>query len=928
MPSKKVVETITRSQGLPTKQVHSVCIANKFVWAATSNGLARYDGARLDVFAQEQGLLTHGLRSLLVFEQYLIICSDLGLDLMHIKSNSIVKSINTVELGAGWCQCAATIGDKLILLGCANGLWVYDLERDALDNVSLINPSQVTHLANIKGSGRIMGVTSHHECWLYDPLMQQVSHLFSSDEPIQQLDATDKTYWCVEKQRILELDADGDLIRKLDKPSEILQVKKLLPLGPDRLLIADQERLSEVLISTTPAQVVSEWASDVLINDMCLDDIGNLWIATDYSGLLKVPVLQQFITEIPGLSDSTCLCISHNSATNSTFLGGVDRAFTQNQQQLQEIVAFRNHCCWDIQQDKQGLIWAAAHDGLLTTDNLTATKPTCFKHQDGGFGRCLYFADDGVYFGTTGGLFFLARNSTALTPVLSQSGLTISYVYSIRELAGTVYVTTLGNGIWILEPGTANLQRHTIQDIGVNVYDIDRNQQGELIIAHGNRISKVTNGRVRHVYLSRDPVAAWTCRWYGRAQVLLGTSEGLKLVDANDGIRQFSIARFPSNLFWEFTTSRSLLLDQENCLCGTNDGAFRVALSELMQKVEAPIPEVLFIECSTSFIEQQTGLSLVQGSWQLNITLSCKWLWLDQSTSFEYRLRGFSKKWSVLDSRTLSLTSLPPGEYGLEVRVNNGLTQSNIDYPLLLIRVIPTSLLLKTLFHLTKAIKSAISFMMKIGDAWTIERRYKSLEQVVKHRTEELAHANKQLSLVNQKLVSLSETDQLTQLDNRHAFVNKFNQELTHAVREHYPISLLMIDIDSFKTYNDNYGHLEGDLCLSEVASCLRNQVKRATDLIARFGGEEFIIALPNMELEQAYLFAQQCVESVRARKLPHEYSPVTSVVTISIGVACMTPEHKLKQADFESFRQNLTEMADKNLYQAKQGGRNRACSA
>ena len=133
-----------------------------------------------------------------------------------------------------------------------------------------------------------------------------------------------------------------------------------------------------------------------------------------------------------------------------------------------------------------------------------------------------------------------------------------------------------------------------------------------------------------------------------------------------------------------------------------------------------------------------------------------------------------------------------------------------------------------------------------------------------------------------------------------------------------------MIDIYSFKTYNDNYGHIEGDLCLKEVAICLRHQVKRATDLIARFGGEEFIIALPNSDLNYAVRFAQQCVKAVRDCELPHAFSPALDVVTISVGVACMTPDKKLKHEEFEQFRKLLTEQADEHLYQAKLGGRNR----
>ena len=168
-------------------------------------------------------------------------------------------------------------------------------------------------------------------------------------------------------------------------------------------------------------------------------------------------------------------------------------------------------------------------------------------------------------------------------------------------------------------------------------------------------------------------------------------------------------------------------------------------------------------------------------------------------------------------------------------------------------------------------------------------------------------------------LRSLSLIDSLTGIANRRNFDETLRAEWRHCAREVKPLSLLMIDIDFFKRYNDEYGHQAGDSCLRAVANCIKACMTRAHDLAARYGGEEFVCILPDTPPEGAMAKAQRLLADVKRLAIAHAKSDVPGgVVSISIGIASVTPHH-------EHIMENLTLAADQMLYQAKQEGRGRA---
>ncbi len=174
-----------------------------------------------------------------------------------------------------------------------------------------------------------------------------------------------------------------------------------------------------------------------------------------------------------------------------------------------------------------------------------------------------------------------------------------------------------------------------------------------------------------------------------------------------------------------------------------------------------------------------------------------------------------------------------------------------------------------------------------------------------------------ELEAKNIELERLSSQDGLTGIANRRIFDEFTQKEWGRAARDNSQISLVMIDIDHFKNYNDNYGHQGGDDCLRQVAQKLASTVNRPSDLVARYGGEEFAVVMPGTDLEGAKSIAEALCEGVSSLGLAHAHSSTADHVTISLGVASMSPGADGKPED-------LVAKADGALYIAKESGRNR----
>jgi two-component system chemotaxis family response regulator WspR len=181
-----------------------------------------------------------------------------------------------------------------------------------------------------------------------------------------------------------------------------------------------------------------------------------------------------------------------------------------------------------------------------------------------------------------------------------------------------------------------------------------------------------------------------------------------------------------------------------------------------------------------------------------------------------------------------------------------------------------------------------------------------------------LRESQQNLMEANLELQRLTKVDGLTGLSNRRYFDEYLQAEWSRSMRSQQALAVLMIDVDEFKRYNDRYGHLAGDEVLKLVAATIQRHCRRSSDLAARFGGEEFVVVLPDASLEQTVHLSERLCRGIEALALPHLASTVSTHVTASIGAALTIPAQGGSPLQ-------LVDLADRALYKAKAAGRNRA---
>ena len=210
--------------------------------------------------------------------------------------------------------------------------------------------------------------------------------------------------------------------------------------------------------------------------------------------------------------------------------------------------------------------------------------------------------------------------------------------------------------------------------------------------------------------------------------------------------------------------------------------------------------------------------------------------------------------------------------------------------------------------------------LIRVENQLNQKRLYQELQKqnnLLKREIEERLRIEVALTEANQKLELLASLDGLTGIANRRRFDQYLEAEWQRCLRGKFELSLMLIDVDFFKNYNDCYGHLLGDDCLKQIANILQDNIQRATDLVARYGGEEFVVVLPHTPQVGALEVAQRIQGAISAQQLPHRGSSVSEYITLSIGITTTIPHSTRTIADF-------VDWADQALYRAKISGRNR----
>jgi diguanylate cyclase (GGDEF)-like protein len=349
------------------------------------------------------------------------------------------------------------------------------------------------------------------------------------------------------------------------------------------------------------------------------------------------------------------------------------------------------------------------------------------------------------------------------------------------------------------------------------------------------------------------------------------------------------------------------------------DGVVRMStwggILQYNEKEKSPQPEPLVLRFeyvtavsaeSKSSISLPTGANVkdVQVPAGYNLKLRFSMVSLESGVEFRYRLLQLSSEWSAWSDRDLFIRAQPPGDYVLELQAKTkaGRESETISYRYTVLPHWYEILWVRLLILLLTV--AAIGLLTY----WFIRKRVAKYREDNIKLEKRISERTTELETLNQRLSELVIEDSLTGVANRRALEHGLQREWYRCLDQRRPLSALMIDVDHFKQFNDKHGHLEGDVLLREIAQTLKKEHDPKRELLARFGGEEFALLLPGVNLEEAFR---------RADHIRRTMMMQNKNVTVSIGVAGFVPSIQVEQS-------SLLRRADAALYRAKRAGRNR----
>jgi len=538
-----------------------------------------------------------------------------------------------------------------------------------------------------------------------------------------------------------------------------------------------------------------------------------------------------------------------------------------------------------IKGDSHGNIWAATNKGLLRFHDYRLEETyTTEQGLPNEFMTFIFEDRDGkMWFGGLGGLSKFEDGR--FTNFTTTEGLIGNYVRTIYQDAdGAMWIGTYDQGMSRFKDGRFVNYGESEGLYNSGVFAIEEDANGNFWISSNRGIYRVRKQELND--LADGRISRISSVGYGK-------DDGMLSNECNGG-RQPASLRDSNGRFW----------------FPTQDG---VAIVDPEAETTNPLPPSVVIEnvvAGREDVDFRSGANIEPGQRDVEIRYTGVSFIKPEQIKFQYKLEGRDADWVDAGTRRTAYYSyLPPGNYTFRVRASNSDGVWNETGASVGIYLIPhfyqTNLFL-VLCILSVAILLLLIWKISVHQLMVREQK---LTKLVAERTAELAEANRVLQ-------DLANSDGLTKIGNRRRFTSFLTDEWNRAARSKSGISLVLLDIDNFKLFNDTYGHHAGDDCLQMVAESLTQVIKRPTDLLTRFGGEEFAIVLGATDGIGARQIAEEAVRSINDLKLEHSASVTSPYLTVSVGVATLF-------ATMENSETDLIKSADRALYRAKANGRN-----
>jgi diguanylate cyclase (GGDEF)-like protein len=601
---------------------------------------------------------------------------------------------------------------------------------------------------------------------------------------------------------------------------------------------------------------------------------------------------------------------------------------------------------WNLLQDRAGRIWVATDHGIYWTDPDAPTwqpEPALPPNLRAGSVRVLMEDERGrIWAGSSSGLwrfdaFGEARQPVSLVPAggaepwFAQQDRSVYALH--RDSDGRVWVGTSG-GLHILAADDAPLARYRVVDglPGAIVWDIHRHADGDVFIGSNGGLVRVT-GADDVTALRFEPIGRLAGLPSGMIYAIASDRQGQLWLTSNRGLIRLDPASLRHRVWRrrdgiasdEFASGAAASGSQGWLYFGGIDGLTAVQPERLRETPEVPRPSLARLVIGDREIaavgdpQRSLRLDLHHGHPPLILDFTGLVFDAPAAARFRYRLDPSAPFYQLGERRSLILDRLPDGEHGLELQVDNGGRSSSRE--LLRVHVAPpyyATWPFRVLVLCTLVLLLTLGYLARTRQ---LSRQRRALEAEVLARTRELNNQKEALEATaealgtaNRKLKTLSVLDPLTGLPNRRELIERIGIELRGVAER--PVALAVIDLDQFKGINDEYGHLAGDAVLRDFAQVTQAQLQPG-QTVGRWGGEEFLLLLPGADHSAALAWAEELLARVRSRRVHSGNLQIS--YRISIGLALAEPGDDMDA---------LVARADRALYRAKGGGRDRVVMA
>lgn len=970
--------TLTTKDGLPNASVSAIVQDSQgFLWFGTQNGLARYDGYSFKVYENEpfmDNVLSHNqVQTLYLDGDVLWVGTYGGLNRLDIKTNIITSFIHRVEK-------ADSLSDNIVVsIGrdAKGNLWVGTAAGlDRLDektgtfihyskpaNANGLPPCMIRDI-HLDKQGELWIGTHGEGLWKYDytndvfvKVVSELQAALPSPYVMSISEDNQGTLWFGTWF--------GGISRLLDRSTYHFETIKL---EDDRLYFINAQLDGKVLAGTWGGGLfVYDVKTNTITKYVVSDGIGALPNNVVYSALLDSNGLFWIGTNGGGVSHTQKRDIQY-----ALYQAEAGKPGSLPVGRITAVVEDRNGTIW-VAVYNGGLnrlnIQTGTFKQYMPDKKNKRSLPDAIINQ-------LYIDSKGrLWLCTNSGLAYYVPETDDFTVFSNNpddpNSIGDKVVFSILETPQGEYWVgfyqkgldkfNLKTGVFTHFPPNPSDDKYPSDGL---VYSMAYDSNGELWVGMNNGLNHYTQGRfIRYYYQreNRNGISSNNIRVLFRDsknRLWIGSVGGglMRYDPLRDSFIHFtkldglphnavrSILEAKDGSIWVATASGLAIIDEDGYsfrgysmyhslrdkelhtgACVTKNGIMYLGGQNVLYVIDPSqsFPEVNLSRALISNIEingqpvsevvkQSAGyvetLQLKASQNNIHITFASSDFREPGRNLYSWMLEGFDKRWSIPSTVPSAVyTNLPGGSYVFRLRVsdNNGLW-NNEAYAL------PIKIQ-KPFWLSVPGILMYVLLFIGLGYGIALFFTKKQLQKQV----QELTFLKLNLEKANAKLQELAIIDSLTGISNRRFIDHTLPVLAAKASRERKPLSLLMVDIDFFKNYNDKYGHIAGDEVLKKIAEILDRSLVRSSDIAARYGGEEFLIILPNTDNSGAMQVAEKLLHAVIDAQIRCDTSPLAAYITISIGIHTAVP-----YAETECW--DMVQKADTALYRAKSNGRNR----